>query len=43
MIRAIIQFFCMVVGHPIKLGGNAEDETLHYRCDRCGQQWPYYF
>jgi len=29
--------------HRIELRGRDEDETLHYRCTRCGQVWPYYF
>lgn len=38
------RIWCLLtLRHDIRLEGDDADETLHYRCRRCGLVWPYYF
>lgn len=42
--KKLKRLWCLLTwNHDIEMRGDANDETLHYRCRRCGQHWPYYF
>lgn len=40
MLRRLI---CALRGHLWRLLGKEEDESLYYRCERCGKTQTYYF
>lgn len=39
----MLRFICQLLGHRWRLRGRDDDESLHYRCERCGKMQTYYF